>query len=234
MEKRSESDMTREEKIDVLHIWCAIHPCDSKFCRIYDICHRHSGSWDEQPDDVIDKVFEALWEGHVDPQCEIKIENIKELMEEGYPASKEEIKAALLKSQEAKADEMEEVIGYLKDEMKRQLVEGVDISTEFDSQEAKADAGKLPMNLVPTQIVRDIAEVRQYGNEKYGDPNNWRKVEKLRYVAALERHLLAYKDYLNGDDDGLDKESEIEHHKHMACNMAFICEMERWEKEDKT
>ena len=99
------------------------------------------------------------------------------------------------------------------------------------NQEAKADAGKLPMNLVPTQISRDIAQVRQYGNEKYGDPDNWRKVEKLRYVAALERHLLAYKDYLNGDDDGFDKESEIEHHKHMACNMAFICEMERWEKE---
>lgn len=100
------------------------------------------------------------------------------------------------------------------------------------SQDAKADAGKLPMNLVPTQIDRDIAQVRQYGNEKYGDPNNWRKVDKIRYVAALERHLLAYKDYLNGDDDGLDKESGIEHYKHMACNMAFICEMERWEKKE--
>lgn len=100
------------------------------------------------------------------------------------------------------------------------------------NQDAKADAGKLPMNLVPTQINRDIAQVRQYGNEKYGDPDNWRKVEKIRYVAALERHLLAYKDYLNRDDDGLDKESGIEHYKHMACNMAFICEMERWEKKD--
>ena len=100
------------------------------------------------------------------------------------------------------------------------------------NQDAKADAGKLPMNLVPTQINRDIAQVRQYGNEKYKDPNNWRKVEKIRYVAALERHLLAYKDYLNGDDDGLDKESGIEHYKHMACNMAFICEMERWEKKE--
>lgn len=100
------------------------------------------------------------------------------------------------------------------------------------SQDAKADAGKLPMNLVPTQINRDIAQVRKYGNEKYGDPNNWRKVDKIRYVAALERHLLAYKDYLNGDDDGLDKESGIEHYKHMACNMAFICEMERWEKKE--
>lgn len=100
------------------------------------------------------------------------------------------------------------------------------------NQNAKSDAGKLPMNLVPTQINRDIAQVRQYGNEKYGDPDNWRKVEKIRYVAALERHLLAYKDYLNGDDNGFDKESGIEHYKHMACNMAFICEMERWEKKE--
>lgn len=108
----------------------------------------------------------------------------------------------------------------------------VKVAAEPGSQDAKADAGKLPMNLVPTQINRDIAQVRQYGNEKYGDPNNWRKVDKIRYVAALERHLLAYKDYLNGDDDGLDKESGIEHYKHMACNMAFICEMERWEKKE--
>lgn len=108
---------------------------------------------------------------------------------------------------------------------------GMDM-TEPGSQDAKADAGKLPMNLVPTQINRDIAQVRQYGNEKYGDPDNWRKVDKIRYAAALERHLLAYKDYLNGDDDGLDKESGIEHYKHMACNMAFICEMERWEKKE--
>ena len=140
----------------------------------------------------------SLYKDYISPHCNIKIENTNDPMEEGYPASKEEIEAALSKT-----------------------------------QEAKADAGKLPMNLVPTQIVRDIAEVRQYGNEKYGDPDNWRKVEKLRYVAALERHLLAYKDYLNGDDDGLDKESKIEHYKHMACNMAFICEMEKWEKEEK-
>lgn len=114
---------------------------------------------------------------------------------------------------------------WLDNEIKRQLLGERD-------QNAKADAGKLPMNLVPTQINRDIAQVRQYGNEKYKDPNNWRKVEKLRYVAALERHLMAYKDYLNGDDDGFDKESGIEHYKHMACNMAFICEMERWEKKE--
>lgn len=34
-------------------------------------------------------------------------------------------------------------------------------------QNAKADAGKLQLSLVPTQIVKDIAEVRMYGNLKY-------------------------------------------------------------------
>lgn len=106
------------------------------------------------------------------------------------------------------------------------------IKNDDQGQEAKADSGKLPMDLVPQQIIRDIAEVRKYGNDKYGDPDNWRQVEKRRYVAALMRHLAAYVDYLNGDDDGKDKESGIEHHKHMACNMAFICEMEKWEEEN--
>ncbi len=89
-------------------------------------------------------------------------------------------------------------------------------------QTAKADAGKLQITLVPWQIVKDIAEVRMYGNTKYGDPNNWKNVEKERYRDALMRHLLAYLD----DPDSVDKESGIKHLKHAACNMAFLCEME--------
>ena len=93
-------------------------------------------------------------------------------------------------------------------------------------QTAKHDEGKLQIHLVPTQIIRDIAEVRMYGNEKYGDPDNWKNVEKWRYVDALLRHLLLYLD----DPDGVDEESGIKHYKHAACNMAFICAME--EKEE--
>ena len=37
-----------------------------------------------------------------------------------------------------------------------------------DNQTAKADEGKLQISLVPTQIIRDIAEVRMYGNQKAG------------------------------------------------------------------
>ena len=34
-------------------------------------------------------------------------------------------------------------------------------------QPAKADAGKLRITLVPRQIIREIAAVRMYGNQKY-------------------------------------------------------------------
>lgn len=91
------------------------------------------------------------------------------------------------------------------------------------AQSAKADAGKLRLSLVPVQIIRDIAEVREYGNRKYGDPENWRQVDMRRYVDALLRHMLAFVEA----PDGVDSESGIQHYKHMACNMAFICEMMR-------
>lgn len=102
--------------------------------------------------------------------------------------------------------------------------------TECDSYEgpdkhdqtAKADAGKLQITLVPRQIIRDIAEVRMYGNKKYGDPENWRSVSPERYRDALMRHLLAYLD----DPDSADDESGLPHLWHAACNIAFLCEME--------
>ena len=94
----------------------------------------------------------------------------------------------------------------------------------MNNQTAKADAGKLQITLVPTQIIKDIAEVRMYGNAKYHDPNNWKQVEVQRYRDALCRHLLEY----IKDPKSVDAESGIPHYKHMACNMAFICEMEGW------
>ena len=95
-------------------------------------------------------------------------------------------------------------------------------------QSAKADSGKLEISLCPTQIIRDITEVRMYGNSKYGSSDNWKQVEKERYINALLRHTLAFID----DENGIDEESGIPHYRHMACNMAFICEFMRKEKEE--
>ena len=94
-------------------------------------------------------------------------------------------------------------------------------------QEAKFDKGKPKLTLVPRQIIFDIAEVREYGVEKYKDPDNWKKVEVERYCDALYRHMMAFLD----DPEGVDAESGIKHYKHMACNMAFICEMMKNQKE---
>lgn len=89
-------------------------------------------------------------------------------------------------------------------------------------QTIKADAGKRRLSLVPSQVIYDIAEIREYGNKKYGDSDSWKRVEIDRYIDAAYRHFLAY---IN-DRKGKDEESGIEHYKHLACNIAFICAME--------
>ena len=94
------------------------------------------------------------------------------------------------------------------------------------NQTVKHDKGKLRLTLVPREIIRDIARVRMYGVEKYTDPDNWRKVEVERYRDALMRHTLDYLD----DPDGVDAESGLSHLAHIACNVAFLCELNK-EKE---
>lgn len=93
-------------------------------------------------------------------------------------------------------------------------------------QTAKKDAGKLQLTLVPRGIIREIAKVRMYGNEKYGDPDNWKNVEPERYRDAAFRHFLAYLD----DPGGVDEESGLSHLSHLACNIAFLIEMEDMSK----
>ena len=97
---------------------------------------------------------------------------------------------------------------------------------ELLDQEAKADAGKLQLTVVPGNIIRAVAVVRMYGNRKYpdGGPDNWKQVDKQRYRDALYRHWLAYLD----DPEAVDPESGIPHLWHLACNVAFLCEMEKY------
>lgn len=140
--------------------------------------------------------------------------------------------------QKAKADEISELLSYLKDETKRQIIEGSSGSNfnmpqyhnvqkmlnERKDQKAKADYGKEELTLVPRRIIHDICAIRMYGNQKYpeGGPDNWKQVEIERYRNAAYRHFLAYLD----DPQGKDKESGFPHLWHLACNIAFLCEME--------
>lgn len=88
---------------------------------------------------------------------------------------------------------------------------------------AKFDQGKPQCRLVPSEIVRCIAKVREYGVQKYKNPDNWKLVEVERYQNALYRHLLAYIDEPNGKD----AESGLPHLWHIACNVAFLCELQK-------
>ena len=97
------------------------------------------------------------------------------------------------------------------------------------NQEIKRDAGKPRVTLVPRQIIFDIARVREYGLAKYGDKESWRSVEIERYRDAIFRHLLAYLD----DPQGTDEESGLSHLSHLACNVAFLCELEKEHGTDK-
>lgn len=91
---------------------------------------------------------------------------------------------------------------------------------DFD-QSIKTDAGKYRPSLVPTQIIKDIAEVRAYGAGKYGDSEAWREVTIARYKDALLRHIIAMWE----DTRAVDDESGIAHYKHAACNLAFIADL---------
>ena len=90
-----------------------------------------------------------------------------------------------------------------------------------NDQSAKADNGKLELSLVNPELVKAVAEVRMYGTEKYGNSENWRKVKPKRYVDALYRHLLAY---IEGNE--VDEESGLSHLAHMACNLSFLLDKE--------
>ena len=92
----------------------------------------------------------------------------------------------------------------------------------MNDQNAKADAGKYRPSIVPMrELIKDIAAVREYGDKKYGDTNSWQRVDRERYVDALGRHTIEFLD----NPTSRDEESGLPHLWHIACNVAFLCEM---------
>lgn len=91
----------------------------------------------------------------------------------------------------------------------------------LSEQEAKADGGKQRPLLVPTSLLRAVMAIREYGCQKYHDPDNWKRVEPERYKNAAYRHWLAYL-----DGEWADEESGLPHLWHLACNIAFLIELE--------
>ena len=90
-------------------------------------------------------------------------------------------------------------------------------------QTIKADAGKPRLALVPPAIIEAVGRVRTYGVAKYGAQESWQKVDPERYRNAFMRHLCLYL----RNPAAVDAESGLKHLEHMACNIAFLLELEK-------
>ena len=93
---------------------------------------------------------------------------------------------------------------------------------------AKSDEGKLDLTLVPPEIIRAVAAIRDYGNRKYADPDNWKRVDPQKFHAAMICHAVA----LWEDPWAIDPESGYPHLWHLCCNAAFLCEFYKEEHSD--
>ncbi len=81
----------------------------------------------------------------------------------------------------------------------------------------KHDNGKLRADLLPTDSIKEVVKVLQYGANKYGE-SNWKNgLEKKRIIAALLRHMF---EIMDGNLN--DKESSLMHAAHVACNALFL------------
>lgn len=85
----------------------------------------------------------------------------------------------------------------------------------------KFDTNKIPVELLPTQALEEVAKVLAFGAKKY-DSWNWAKGFKwTRLIGAAIRHIFAYQ---RGEDK--DSESGLSHIAHAACCLLFLLQHE--------
>ena len=96
-------------------------------------------------------------------------------------------------------------------------------SGKMMDQQPKADHGKPHPSWVPVALIEGVMAIREYGNQKYHDPDNWKQVEPERYHEAMLRHTLA----IWKDPYAVDPESGLLHLEHICCNAAFLLEMHK-------
>lgn len=73
----------------------------------------------------------------------------------------------------------------------------------------KTDKDKLRMDLIPAEVIEELAKILTYGAKKYND-RGWEKGTNWgRYFASLQRHLWAF--WKGEDYDDKSKESHLTH-----------------------
>ena len=80
----------------------------------------------------------------------------------------------------------------------------------------KYDNDKLDYTLLPFDALEKVTKVLEFGAKKYAR-DNWKTVEKSRYMKACLRHIFAY---IRGEEK--DSESGESHLSHAACCLLFM------------
>lgn len=88
---------------------------------------------------------------------------------------------------------------------------------------AKNDKSKPPVDLLPSWPLVEIAKVLGFGAGKYSRYNWAEGMDWSRPTAALMRHVLAWKE---GED--LDEESGLSHLAHAGCCILFLLAYQRY------
>jgi hypothetical protein len=95
------------------------------------------------------------------------------------------------------------------------------------AQGVKYDEGKLRLDLVPVDALREIAKVLTFGANKYAD-RNWEKGMKYsRVYGALLRHVTSF-----WGGESVDPETGISHLAHAGCCLMFLLAFEQREMTD--
>lgn len=103
------------------------------------------------------------------------------------------------------------------------------MSIDIVTDGLKHDGGKPRLDLVPPELIEAVGTVMTFGAKKYGE-NSYRNVEPKRYRAALMRHICKWLK----DPYGKDEDSGLPHLWHVACNVAFLLELDRATRNENT
>lgn len=86
----------------------------------------------------------------------------------------------------------------------------------------KYDEGKPRMDLIPPELLTEVAKILTFGANKYAD-RNWEKgMDWGRVYGALQRHLWSW-----WSGDSKDAETNESHLAHAACCIAFLIAYEQ-------
>lgn len=90
----------------------------------------------------------------------------------------------------------------------------------------KDTKGKWRPSYILPSLDEEIAKVRAFGVEKYGNPDGWKLTSDLDYLEAAIRHCKKAMRAFQENDLSLmyDEESGLSHYAHAACDLMFCIE----------